>query len=64
MYVSLLGHLAENPGHPELALLAHLSDVQDPDDLPPYKAHRKPAIPPAEPQRPGSGQAPSNGGCE
>ena len=64
MYVSLLGHLAENPGHPELALLAHLRDVQNPDDLPPYKAHRKPPIPPAEPQRPGSGPAPSNGGRE
>ena len=48
MYVSLLGHLAENPGHPELALLAHLRDVQDPDDLPPYKARRKPAIQQAE----------------
>jgi hypothetical protein len=62
MYVSLIGHLAENPGHPELALLAHLRDVQKPDDLPPYKAHRKPGIPPAETQRRGSDQAPSNGG--
>ena len=38
MYVSLLEHLGENPGHPELALLAHLRDVQNPDDLPPCKA--------------------------
>ena len=33
--VSLLGRLAANPGHPEQALLAHLGDVQDPEDLPP-----------------------------
>ena len=37
MYVSLAGHLAQNPGHPELALLAHLREVQDPDDLPPVR---------------------------
>ena len=37
MYVSLARHLAENPGHPEQALLAHLRDVQDPDDLPPFR---------------------------
>ncbi|MBD1542929.1 hypothetical protein G9E11_11845 [Arthrobacter sp. IA7] len=40
VYMSLTGHLAANPGHPEMALLAHLHDVQDPDDLPPYKVYR------------------------
>jgi hypothetical protein len=49
MDFSLLELLAQNPGHPELALLAHLRNVPNPADLPPYKAHRKPAIPPAEP---------------
>jgi hypothetical protein len=49
IYFSLLEHLAENPGHPEQALLAHLRDVQDAADLPPYKSHSKPAMPPAEP---------------
>jgi hypothetical protein len=38
MHGSLLEHLAENPGRPELALLAHLRDVQNPDDLPPCRA--------------------------
>jgi hypothetical protein len=33
---SLLRHLAINPDHPELVLLAHLRDIQDPNDLPPY----------------------------
>jgi hypothetical protein len=30
--VSLLRHLDENPGNPEKALLAHLSDRNIPDD--------------------------------
>ncbi|MFE4542237.1 hypothetical protein [Arthrobacter sp. NPDC056727] len=34
---SLLDHLAVNPGRPDLALLAHIRDVQDPAELPPYK---------------------------
>lgn len=38
MHGSLLEHLAENPGRPELALLAHLRDVQNADDLPPCRA--------------------------
>lgn len=42
IFVSLLGRLAANPGHPEQALLAHLGDVQDPEDLPPYKVRKKP----------------------
>ena len=29
--VSLLHHLADNPGNPEMALLAHLRDRYDPD---------------------------------
>ena len=49
MYFSLIEHLAESPGHPEQALLAHLRDVQDPADLPPYNARRKPPMLPAEP---------------
>lgn len=49
MHFSLIEHLAQSPGHPEHALLAHLRDVQDPADLPPYKARRKPAVPPGEP---------------
>jgi hypothetical protein len=43
MYVSLLGHLAKNPGRPEQALLAHLRDVQSADDLSPWKT-RKPGV--------------------
>ncbi|MFE4837923.1 hypothetical protein ACFRAU_24975 [Arthrobacter sp. NPDC056691] len=35
MRASLLHHLAVNPERPELALLAHLRDIQDPNDLPP-----------------------------
>ena len=38
MYISLVGHLAENVGNPEGALLAHLRAVQDRDDLPPFNA--------------------------
>ncbi|MBT2550899.1 hypothetical protein [Arthrobacter sp. ISL-65] len=49
MYFSLLEHLAENPGHPDQALLNYLRDVQDPAELPPYNAGRKPAMPPGEP---------------
>jgi hypothetical protein len=49
MYVSLLGHLAKYPGHPEQALLAHLGEVQGQDDLPPYKAGKKPTIQPPHP---------------
>jgi hypothetical protein len=41
MGASLLHHLAGHPGHPERALLAHLRDVQDPEDLPPSRASRK-----------------------
>ncbi|MEN8583174.1 hypothetical protein B1A87_013000 [Arthrobacter sp. KBS0703] len=32
--VSLLVHLVERPGRPEQALVAHLRDIQDPEDLP------------------------------
>jgi hypothetical protein len=42
LYLSLLGHVAKNHGHPEQALLAHLADVQDPEDLPPFKASKQP----------------------
>ncbi|MBT2551423.1 hypothetical protein [Arthrobacter sp. ISL-65] len=49
MYFSLLEHLAENPGHPEQALLVHLRDVHDPADLPPCNVRRKPEMPPDEP---------------
>jgi hypothetical protein len=49
MYVSLAGHVSEDPDHPERALLAHLRDVQDPDDLPPFKGsphiHPRPTEP-------------------
>jgi hypothetical protein len=41
--LALLRHLSQNPGHPEQALLAHLRDVQDPEDLPPFK-RRKPTM--------------------
>lgn len=41
---ALLEHLSQNPGHPERALLAHLHDIQDPKDLPPFKAGRKPTM--------------------
>lgn len=34
IYLSLIGHLAVNPGRPERALLAHLCDVLDAEDLP------------------------------
>jgi hypothetical protein len=37
----LLRHLSQNPGHPEHALLAHLRAVQEPEDLPPFRACRK-----------------------
>jgi hypothetical protein len=49
IYLSLLERLAENPGRPGLALIAHLRDIHDPEDLPPCKSQRKPAMPPAEP---------------
>jgi hypothetical protein len=42
--MALLGHLSQNPGHPEQALLAHLREVQDPKDLPPFKARREPTM--------------------
>lgn len=42
--VSLLRHVAEYPEHPEQALLTHLRDVQDQQDLPPFKASRKPRM--------------------
>jgi hypothetical protein len=38
---SLLSHLVGHPRHPERALLAHLRDVQDPEDLPPYRLCRE-----------------------
>jgi hypothetical protein len=41
--LALLRHLSRNPGRPERALLAHLRDVQEPEDLPPFKDCRKPA---------------------
>lgn len=34
----LLAHMNENPGNPDVALLHHLRDVQDPEDLPPFRA--------------------------
>ncbi|MFE4835286.1 hypothetical protein ACFRAU_11480 [Arthrobacter sp. NPDC056691] len=49
MYVSLIGRLTEYPGHPEQALLAHLGDVQGPEDLPPYKAGKRPTLQPSRP---------------
>ena len=36
--ISLQVHAAESPGRPAHALLAHLRDILDPEDLPPYKA--------------------------
>jgi hypothetical protein len=44
MRLALLRHLSLNPGQ---ALLAHLRDVQDPEDLPPFKACRKPTMQPS-----------------
>jgi hypothetical protein len=41
--LALLRHLSQNPGQPGQALLAHLRDVQDPEDLPPFK-RRKPTM--------------------
>ena len=41
IYISVIQHLAENPGHPEEALLAHLGDVQEASELPPIKIHRQ-----------------------
>lgn len=35
MRASLLRHFAMSPKRPELVLLAHLRDIQDPNDLPP-----------------------------
>ncbi|MFE4834616.1 hypothetical protein ACFRAU_08035 [Arthrobacter sp. NPDC056691] len=40
--IGLLVHVAENPGRPEHALLAHLRDLLDAEDLPPYEACRRP----------------------
>lgn len=40
VFDSLVRQLAEHPGNPEQALLAHLGAVQDSDDLPPFKACR------------------------
>ncbi|MBT2547074.1 hypothetical protein [Arthrobacter sp. ISL-65] len=42
--LALLRHLSQNPGHPEQALLAHLHDVQAPEDLPPFKDCQKPTM--------------------
>jgi hypothetical protein len=40
IFDSLVRQLAEHPGNPEQALLAHLRAVQESDDLPPFKACR------------------------
>jgi hypothetical protein len=45
--ISLLVHVAENPGCPDEALLAHLRYIQDWEDLPPHKTCRMPASPDA-----------------
>lgn len=36
MHASLLRHLSVHPGRPEAALLAHLREVIDPGELPPF----------------------------
>jgi hypothetical protein len=40
MQSSLLRHLAGHPGRPEVALLAHLREVLDPDELAPFTGSR------------------------
>jgi glycosyltransferase A (GT-A) superfamily protein (DUF2064 family) len=42
MCLALLRPVSQNPGHHEQGLLAHLRDIQDPDDVPLFKASRKP----------------------
>ncbi|MFF2317428.1 hypothetical protein ACFVTE_14300 [Arthrobacter sp. NPDC058097] len=40
VYLSLAGHLAADPRNPEQVLLTHLREIQEPADLPPFKACR------------------------